>query len=223
MTDLEHGRRVYDWWGTHSGLYRMVDAIVYLGRRPRLRQLAVDALDLRSGAAVLDLACGPGVNFPLLQDAIGPSGRLVAVDYSPAMLEAARERRRRAGWGNIEFLQDDGARLTLPAGSLDAAICTLGLSVMPAHDAAIAVVAETLRGGGRFAVLDGRTFRGPARIVNPVMKPLLRRTSNWDVEADLVAELEDAFAEVEVEDFNAGSLFVAVARKAGAGSSGRQR
>lgn len=161
--DLEHGRRVYDWWGRHPRLYRAADGILYLGRRKRLRQLAVDALDLRRGEAVLDLACGPGPNFSLLEEAIGPSGRLVALDYSPKMLSAARERVRR----------------------------------------------------GRFVVLDGGTFRGPARVLNPVIKPLLGYASNWDAESDLVAELEDAFAELVVEDFNGGSLFIAVARKPG--------
>jgi len=125
---------------------------------------AVIGLDADRGEAVLDLACGPGPNFSLLEeDGDRTVGQAVALDYSPKMLSAARERVRR----------------------------------------------------GRFVVLDGGTFRGPARVLNPVIKPLLGYASNWDAESDLVAELEDAFAELVVEDFNGGSLFIAVARKPG--------
>jgi SAM-dependent methyltransferase len=105
---------------------------------------------------VLELACGPGVNFPLLERAIGTSGRLTALDYSQEMLAAARERARGEDWHNVEFVQGDAARTELPAESFDAALCILGLSVIPDHQAAIARVLAALKGGGRFVVLDGR-------------------------------------------------------------------
>jgi ubiquinone/menaquinone biosynthesis C-methylase UbiE len=88
---LEHGGRVYDWWGRHPRLFRFVDEIVCLGRRQQLHRRAVDALGLRAGETVLDLACGHGVNFALLENAIGSSGHLVALDYSEQMVTAARD------------------------------------------------------------------------------------------------------------------------------------
>jgi SAM-dependent methyltransferase len=59
---------------------------------------------------VLEIACGPGVNFPFLEEAIGPSGRLAALDYSEEMLAAARKRARIEGWHNIDFVHGDAAR-----------------------------------------------------------------------------------------------------------------
>lgn len=212
--DLERGRRVYDWWGRHPRLFRAVDELLFLGRRQELRRRAVGALGLSGGEAVLDLACGHGVNFALLEEAIGPSGSLVGLDYSEEMVAAARERVRREGWQNAEVLQGDAARMELAPGSLDAALCTLGLSVVPDRRGAIERVEAALGPGGRFVVLDGRTFRGPAKVLNPAVKPLFKHTSNWRrPDADLVAELERAFDEVAVEEFNGGSLFIARASK----------
>ena len=211
---LEHSGLVYDWWARHPRLFRAVDEIIFLGRRQELRRRAVDALGLRTGETILDLACGHGVNFALLEKAIGSSGHLVALDYSEQMVAAARERVLREGWHNAEVLQGDGAQMEIRAGSLDAAVCTLGLSVVSDQRGAIERVNAALGPGGRFVVLDGRTFRGPARILNPAIKPLFKYTSNWrQPDADLVAELERAFEKVAVQEFNGGSLFIARASK----------
>lgn len=221
--DLAHGRRVYGFWGRHPLLYWAADWPLFLGRRAAIRRRAVDALGLNGGEAVLDLGCGPGVNLPLLEQAIGPSGTLIALDESEEMLAAARGRARREGWQNVQLVQGDAARADLPADTLDAALCTLALSVMPDHEGAIARVLAALKGGGRFVVLDGRPFRGPSRLLNPAVKPLFRYASNWVPEKDLVGDLERAFGEVSVAEFNAGSLFIATAHKSSvrtAGASG---
>src|ERR1700744_4783332 len=69
---------------------RLYPAPGYPQRSQRLR--AVRALDLRPGATVVDVACGTGLNFPLLEAAIGPAGRIVGVDLTDAMLAQAQDR-----------------------------------------------------------------------------------------------------------------------------------
>lgn len=212
---LADGRRIYGFWGRHPRLYWAGDWPIFLGRRAEIRRRAVAALGLQGGEAVLELACGPGVNFTLLEGAIGASGKLTALDYSRDMLAAARQRAQGQGWQNVELVQGDAARTELPAESFDAVLCTLGLSVIPDQQAVIARVLAALKGGGRFVVLDGRPgpLRGQGRLLNPALKPLFRHVYNADVEKDLVQDLKQAFDEVAVEEFNAGSLFIAVARK----------
>lgn len=214
--DLAYGRRIYGFWGRHPRLYWAGDWPLFFGRRTQIRRRAVDALGLKGGEAVLELACGPGVNFPLLEQAIGPSGKLTALDYSQQMLAAAQQRARGEGWHNVELVQGDAARTQLPAESFDAALCTLGLSVIPDHQAAIAQVLAALKGGGRFVVLDGQPgpLRGRGRTLNPALKPLFRYAYNADVDKDLVADLKRAFDDVAVDEFNSGSLFIATAYKA---------
>jgi ubiquinone/menaquinone biosynthesis C-methylase UbiE len=57
-----------------------------------LRSRAVSRLGLRPGDTVLDIGCGTGLTFHLLEARIGQRGRLVGIDLSPEMLDRARER-----------------------------------------------------------------------------------------------------------------------------------
>src|ERR1700691_5632438 len=59
---------------------RLYPAPGYPQRAQRLR--AVHALGLRAGDSVVDIACGTGLNFPLLEEVIGPDGRIVGVDLT---------------------------------------------------------------------------------------------------------------------------------------------
>jgi demethylmenaquinone methyltransferase/2-methoxy-6-polyprenyl-1,4-benzoquinol methylase len=210
---LDYARRIYDFWGRHPRVYWAGDWLVFLGRRTGIRQRAIDAMELRGGEAVLDLACGPGVNFPLLETAIGPSGKLTALDYSGEMLAAARARARSEDWRNLEFVRADAARAPLPTSFFDAAVCTLGLSVMPNHEAAIARVHGALRPGGRFVILDAGLVHGPGRLFNPALEQLYKYVSSASVRKDLSGALRRVFAHVRVDEFNSGMLFIAVARK----------
>src|SRR5215207_1205045 len=121
--------RIYDWANLERLLYS------------RARARAIALLDLRPGARVLDIACGTGVSFALIEQRIGPSGRLIGVDLTPQMLGRARDRAARNGWDNVRLYESDVSNLStqtlevlgaLGAGErFDAALCTLGLSVIP--------------------------------------------------------------------------------------------
>ena len=65
------------------------------------RREAVKRLDLKRGDLVVDIGCGTGLNFPWLQEAVGPQGRIIGVDLTDAMLEQARRRIAEAGWKTI--------------------------------------------------------------------------------------------------------------------------
>jgi len=63
----------------------------------RARRQAIQLLRLAPGSTVVDVACGTGLNFPLIQQRIGPSGRLIGVDLTAAMLRRANARVQRSG------------------------------------------------------------------------------------------------------------------------------
>jgi len=71
---------------------------------PVWRCEAVRALDLQRGDTVVDIGCGTGLNFPLLQEAIGPEGRIIGVDLSDAMLAQAHRRAVENDWQNVELV-----------------------------------------------------------------------------------------------------------------------
>jgi demethylmenaquinone methyltransferase/2-methoxy-6-polyprenyl-1,4-benzoquinol methylase len=99
------------------------------------------------------MACGTGLNFPLLEEVIGPGGRIVGVDLTDAMLARARDRIETNGWSNVSLVQADAADFDFPA-DVDAILSTYALSQVPESAAVIAHGAAALSGGGRWAVLD---------------------------------------------------------------------
>ena len=126
------------------------------------RRRAVEALRLRPGDSVVDLACGIGQNFPLIEHAIGAEGRIVGVDLTDAMLAQARRRKESNGWGNITLLQADAAEYEFP-GEVDAILCTYAMSHVPECRDVIARGAAALSRGGRWVVLDLKApDNGPA-------------------------------------------------------------
>jgi ubiquinone/menaquinone biosynthesis C-methylase UbiE len=117
------------------------------------RRRAVRALRLRPGATVVDLACGTGQNFPLIEQAIGPDGRIVGVDLTDAMLAQAQRRVEDNGWSNVSLVQGDVADYAFPA-AVDAILSTYALSHLPECGDVIARGGEALTRGGRLVVLD---------------------------------------------------------------------
>jgi demethylmenaquinone methyltransferase/2-methoxy-6-polyprenyl-1,4-benzoquinol methylase len=117
----------------------------------RLR--AVRALGLRAGDSVIDMACGTGLNFRLLEAVIGPHGRIVGVDLTDAMLARAQDRIASNDWSNISLVQADAVDFDFPA-ELDAILSTYALSQVPGCAEVVAHGASALSGGGRWVVLD---------------------------------------------------------------------
>ena len=70
-----------------------------------IRRRVVALLALAPGERVLDVACGTGLSFPLLADAVGPSGRVTGVEVSPEMMAQARGRVAAAGWPNVLLIE----------------------------------------------------------------------------------------------------------------------
>src|SRR5580698_8334282 len=130
---------------------RLYPAPGYPQRAQRLR--AVRALGLRPGASVVDVACGTGLNFDLIEEAIGPGGRLIGVDLTDAMLARAQDRIATNGWSNVSLVQADAAEFDFPAG-VNAILSTYAMTQVPDCAAVIAHGAAALAGGGRWVVLD---------------------------------------------------------------------
>jgi ubiquinone/menaquinone biosynthesis C-methylase UbiE len=130
---------------------RLYPAPGYPQRAQRLQ--AVQALGLHAGDCVIDVACGTGLNFPLIEKAIGPSGRILGVDLTDAMLAQAQGRIETNGWSNVSLVQSDAVDFEFPA-EVDAILSTYALSQVPGCAEVIAHGAAALSGGGRWVVLD---------------------------------------------------------------------
>jgi ubiquinone/menaquinone biosynthesis C-methylase UbiE len=188
---------------------RLYPAPFYPQREQRIR--AVRALGLRHGDTVIDMACGTGLNFRLLEKAVGPGGQIIGVDLTDAMLGQAQDRIAKNGWSNISLVQADAAGFDFPA-EVNAILSTYALTQVPECGEVIAHGAKALAGGGRWVVLDlkvpGRTPAWLARAGTATVRPfasidqwVMRRP--WD-------EIRDAMQE-ELADFSWTELFFGTA------------
>ena len=126
------------------------------------RRRAVQALRLRPGDHVIDVACGTGLNFRLIEELIGPEGRIVGVDLTDAMLDRARDRIATNGWSNISLVQADAVEFDFPT-EVDAILSTYALTQVPECAEVIAHGAAALSEGGRWVVLDLKVPAGVPR------------------------------------------------------------
>lgn len=156
----------------------------------RLRRETVDALDLNPGDRVLDVGCGTGLNLGLLVQAVGEQGQIVALDYSPGMLERARRRVERNGWRNVRLVQGDAAVLAGIEGPFDGVMSTWALGIVHDLPAALRRMCEVLAPGGRLAILDLHRTRSSSAARRYLVDPLVHGVLRWSG-VDTPEDLDD--------------------------------
>ena len=108
------------------------------------------AAHVAPGMRVLDIAAGTGLAAEAALAVVGTSGHVTAADFSPAMVEKARQRLGNAK--NVSLKVEDGQALSFSDESFDAVVCSLGLMFFPDPLRGLAEFRRVLRPGGRAAV-----------------------------------------------------------------------
>lgn len=124
---------------------------VFEANAQRLSDRLVELARVATGSRVLDVATGIGEPALTAARRVGPTGRVVAVDLAPTMVEIARERALAEGLANVDARVADAEALELPPRSFDAATSRWGLMLMPSPRAALDGIRACLAPGGRLA------------------------------------------------------------------------
>jgi SAM-dependent methyltransferase len=164
-----------------------------------------EALDLRSGARVLDVAAGNG-NATLA--AARRWCDVVSTDFVPALLERGRMRATAEGLP-VQFEQADAENLPFPDASFDAVMSTFGVMFTPNQDKAASELARVCKPGGRIGLANwtpesfiGQLFKTIGRYIPPA--PGVKSPALWGTKA----RLEELFGKSAREIRTTSRVFV---------------
>jgi arsenite methyltransferase len=109
---------------------------------------------VEAGSVVLDLGCGAGTDLLIAAQMTGPTGRVIGVDMTAAMLEHASASAREMGLANVELHESLIERLPIDDASADVVISNGVIDLVPDKDAVFDEIDRVLRPGGRVQLAD---------------------------------------------------------------------
>jgi SAM-dependent methyltransferase len=159
---------------------------------------AIDALE--PGETVLDLGSGAGMDAFLAARQVGPSGRVIGVDMTDAMLQKARENARKVGLGNVEFRKGAIEALPVEDESVDVILSNCVINLSPDKQRVYREAFRVLRPGGRLMVSDLVLERPLPPAVLESLDAYLGCVGGAALRAEYLETIEKAgFSEVRVQ------------------------
>ena len=109
---------------------------------------------IKAGDTVLDLGSGAGNDCFVARHETGETGKVIGVDFTPAMIEKARKNAANLGYTNVEFIEGDIEELPVANDTVDVVVSNCVLNLVPDKEKAFAEMFRVIKPGGHFSVSD---------------------------------------------------------------------
>ena len=109
---------------------------------------------IKKGDVVIDLGSGAGNDAFIARAETGETGKVIGIDFTPAMIERARQNNEVRGFNNVEFRQGDIEKMPVTANTADVIVSNCVLNLVPNKDGVIKDIHRVLKPGGHFSISD---------------------------------------------------------------------
>src|SRR4051812_37542616 len=109
---------------------------------------------IKKGDVVIDLGSGAGNDAFIARNEAGETGKVIGIDFTPAMIERARQNNEVRGYNNVEFRQGDIEKMPVTSNAADVIVSNCVLNLVPDKDRVIKEIYRVLKPGGHFSISD---------------------------------------------------------------------
>jgi arsenite methyltransferase len=109
---------------------------------------------IKTGDTVLDLGSGAGNDCFIALRETGPTGKVIGLDMTEAMIQRARRNAEKLGYNNVEFRNGDIEQMPVSSASIDVVISNCVLNLVPDKQKAYSEIFRVLKPGGHFSISD---------------------------------------------------------------------
>jgi SAM-dependent methyltransferase len=109
---------------------------------------------IKKGDVVIDLGSGAGNDCFIARAETGETGKVIGIDFTPAMIEKARANAEKLHFHNVEFRQGDIEKMPVTSGIADVIVSNCVLNLVPNKPAVFAEIFRVLKQGGHFSISD---------------------------------------------------------------------
>ncbi|MEJ7587556.1 MAG: arsenite methyltransferase [Ferruginibacter sp.] len=109
---------------------------------------------IKKGDVVIDLGSGAGIDAFIARNETGETGKVIGIDFTPAMIQKARQNNEVRGFNNVEFRLGDIEMMPLAKDMADVIVSNCVLNLVPDKDAVIKEIYRVIKPGGHFSISD---------------------------------------------------------------------